>query len=176
MLIHQLHSQAQWTHTSISTSLFPSCKMPVLPSGTWHSCKKASPGQSPCAATVPSLGMARAARQQPTLLAAAHSSVVPNLCQFHTCPALQGRAGLGYLLCSNLRVLRTHSFPARAELVLSTNRTWVWDAASYSDTKRCFCEGELPWKHWESQPGAMGSWSSKCSHNHDTEGLPGTLG
>lgn len=109
-----------------------------------------------------SLGMAGAAWQQPTLLAAAHSSVVPNLCQFHTCPALQGRAGLGYLLCSNLRVLRTHSFPARAELVLSENRTQAWDAASYSDSKMCFCEGEFPWKHWETQPGKMGSWSSSA--------------
>lgn len=59
-----------------------------------------------------SLGMAGAALQQLTLLAAAHSSVVPNSCQVHTCPALQGRAGLRYLLWSNLRVLRTHSFPA----------------------------------------------------------------
>lgn len=53
MLIHKLHSEAQWTHTSISTSPFPSCQMAVLPSGTWHSCKKASPGQSPRAVTVP---------------------------------------------------------------------------------------------------------------------------
>lgn len=71
------------------------------------------------------LGMAGAARQQPTLLAATRSSMVPNLCQFPTRSALQGRAGLGYLLRSNLRVMRTHSFSAGAELVLSMNRTGV---------------------------------------------------
>lgn len=72
-------TQAQWTHTSISTSPFPSCQMAVLPSGTWHSCKKARTVPT-CCHCPPCLGMAGAAQQQPKLLAATHSSVVPNLC------------------------------------------------------------------------------------------------
>lgn len=71
-------------------------------------------------------GMARTALQQPTLLAAACSSQVPNLCQFHTCPPLRCRSGLGYLfIMLKAEGSENPFFPARAELVLSMKRTRV---------------------------------------------------
>lgn len=91
-------------------------------------------------------GMARTALQQPTLLAAACSSQVPNLCQFHTCPPLRCRSGLGYLfIMLKAEGSENPFFPARAELVLSMKRTRVWgDAASYSKRTLHFLRGGIP--------------------------------
>lgn len=65
----------------------------------------------------------------------------PKFVQFPTCPALQGRAGLGYLLWSNLRVMRTP--------LLGLNLFFQWtglksEMLPVTQTARCLLWGGIP--------------------------------
>lgn len=143
----------------------------VLSSGTRHSCKKASPGQSPWAVTVP---WAWGWQGQPGSSQHSWQLHTAPWCQIpaNSTPAQHCRGELALdiycdqtwgcweaipsLLGKEPILLFWEPLPS----LLSMNRARVWDAASCSDSKMCFCEGEFPWKHRETQPGEMGSWSS----------------
>lgn len=152
LLIHNLQSLAQQTHTS--SQHIPISKLSNSSSHFWDiaQLQERQPRMVPMCYRCPlCLGMARAAQQQPTLLAAARSSQVLNLCQFHTCPPLQWRSGLAYLLCSNLRVVRTHFSLPGLKLFFQWTGLEFGEMLPVTQKASCtFVWGESLWKHWGS--------------------------
>lgn len=106
-----------------------------------HGTAARRPGQSPRAVTVPRAwgwqGQPSSGRNSGSYTQLSG----PKFVQFPTCPALQGRAGLGYLLWSNLRVMRTP--------LLGLNLFFQWtglksEMLPVTQTARCLLWGGIP--------------------------------
>lgn len=131
LLIHKLQSLTQQTHTCSHHILIS--KLSDGFSRFWDvaQLQECQPRLVPmCHPAVPR------GRKQPRLLAAAHNSQVLNFFHFHTCPPLQRRSGLGYLLCPILNVTRTYFSMPKLNL--------LFQSQIQLEEMLHFCKGGIP--------------------------------
>lgn len=124
-----------------------------------HGTAARRPGQSPRAVTVPRAwgwqGQPSSSRNSWQL----HTAQWSQICAIPHLPSTTGKSWPWIFIM--IKPEGDENPCARAELVLSMNRTQVWDAASYSDSKMSFVRGNSP-GNTETQPEEMGSWSSSA--------------
>lgn len=131
LLIHKLQSLTQQTHTCSHHILIS--KLSDGFSRFWDvaQLQECQPRLVPmCHPAVPR------DRKQPRLLAAAHNSQVLSFFHFHTCPPLQRRSGLGYLLCPILNVTRTYFSMPKLNL--------LFQSQIQLEEMLHFCKGGIP--------------------------------